>query len=120
LSVWLFLFIIAILWFPNRTTNQPGEHINTELANAEREFGIMLLGGERMRQDLNGRENSIRSLTYISVFFLPFSFIASIFAGTGTFGPTEFMLSVRYTARLPFFVPKSATSIAELDQMVTF
>ncbi|KAK3393902.1 hypothetical protein B0H63DRAFT_459469 [Podospora didyma] len=102
LSVWLFLFILAILWFPNRSTDQTGDHINIELANAERYFGIMPLGGERMRQDLNGRENRIRSLTYVSIFFLPFSFLASISAGTGTLWPTEFMLSVRLMARLPF------------------
>ncbi|KAK4167965.1 hypothetical protein QBC43DRAFT_126317 [Cladorrhinum sp. PSN259] len=124
LGVWLFLFIMAILWFPNRTTaDQPGDlHFNIELANAaERGFGVMLLGRERMvRQDLNVRENwRLRSLTFTSSFFLPFSFGVIMFTKTRTLGPTEFMSSVRFTARLPFFVPKSTSSITELDQMVT-
>ncbi|KAK4449806.1 hypothetical protein QBC34DRAFT_484742 [Podospora aff. communis PSN243] len=121
LGVWLFLFVLAILCFTSRVIDELEERTNDVLANAEREFGLIPVGGSNPQQDLHKMEadDFIRSLTYISIYFFPLALCAAILTGTGTFGETEFMLSSRATAHLPFFLPKSAASITELDQMVT-
>jgi len=56
-------------------------------------------------------------MTHIFMVFLPPSLFASISGASGIFGSTDYMASLSWAARLPFFIPKSATGIRELDQM---
>ena len=55
----------------------------------------------------------------ISMLFTPFAFILSLSSGWGLFGATQFQTTLSSTERLLFFIPRSSTSLSELDQAVT-
>jgi hypothetical protein len=65
------------------------------------------------------KRRAMSLLTFASVPFICLSLVASALAPFGTFGLTDYnvMSSLSWTARLPFFIPKSAAGITELDQM---
>jgi len=122
LAVWLLAFAVLILWLRKRRIHRPkhDEQVSIGLANAEREFGIADTTEENPRRGYtSGEMIETRSLTYISVFFLPLALGTSALSGSGALGLTEFMAALGWKARLPFFVPRSATVITELDQMVS-
>jgi hypothetical protein len=59
----------------------------------------------------------MKLLTLVPSAFLPLSYVVSAVGASGGFGSTDYMASLSWTVRLPFFIPKTATGITELDQM---
>jgi hypothetical protein len=86
-------------------------------ANASRAFSAT--GEDDIRRTL-AREREQRAMKLLTLAGLPFavlSLFTSVLASSGIFGFTKYMSFLSWTARLPFFIPKSASGLTELDQM---
>lgn len=140
LVVWISVFSIMILWLRLRIVNNPEEQIQLGSADPQLEADVRTalrsqvvdMGSAAMWENqlhaveaLQLAEAHIRegkAMAIFSIIFLPLQFLAalaSMGSPTGMFGSTIYMSSLSWAARLLLFVPKSATSITELDQMVS-
>ncbi|KAH7247457.1 uncharacterized protein BKA55DRAFT_571880 [Fusarium redolens] len=143
LGVWLSAFGIMVLWLRLRTIDTPEEQIYRESADSQLEMDIRstlrsqvgdinstLMWGNQLQavETLQlGETDSLDQrvmmpLTMVSMVFLPLSLLvtlASMSFPTRIFGATSFISSPSWAALVLFFVPKSATSITELDQIVS-
>ncbi|KAJ4250237.1 hypothetical protein NW762_012052 [Fusarium torreyae] len=142
-AVWLTVFSILIVWLRSRIIEEPEEQIELESADTELEMEVRVaLRGQTIDIDsaaqsenqqqfvrtLNLTEaeardaNKMRSMTLISILFLPFSNFAALASTStpfGMFGETSFIPSPNLGAAILFFIPKSTTGVTELDQMVS-
>ncbi|RBQ64599.1 hypothetical protein FVER14953_08415 [Fusarium verticillioides] len=142
-AVWLTVFSILIMWLRLGVVEEPEEQIEMESTDIELEIEVRAaLRGQALDVDsavrwenqqqsamalqLTEEEardgNPMRSLTLLSIFFLPFSFFATLASTStpfGVFGRTSFTPSPNSGATVLFFVPRTTTDITELDQMVS-
>ncbi|EWG48737.1 hypothetical protein FVEG_08416 [Fusarium verticillioides 7600] len=130
------------MWLRLGVVEEPEEQIEMESADIELEIEVRAaLSGQALDVDsavrwenqqsamalqLTEEEardgNPMRSLTLLSIFFLPFSFFATLASTStpfGVFGRTSFTPSPNSGATVLFFVPRTTTDITELDQMVS-
>jgi hypothetical protein len=84
--------------------------------NASQIFSATQQDEIRRRLARKRETRAMSLLTYASFPFVILSFVASSITPFGLLGVTAYMSSLSWTARLPFFIPKSATGITELDQ----
>ena len=127
LGAWVSIFAMLIVWLRSRAIDQPESQIGLEPAETTTASNSHAGGEEeaeaaRAKHRQEGWERDakwMKALTMASFFFVPAGYVCSFFGAYGAFGVTDFMSSLSWTARLPFFVPRSATGITELDQMVS-
>ncbi len=127
LTAWVSIFAMLIIWLRSRKIDPPESQVRLEPAESTMASNSHAVGEEaaeaaraKYRQERLERDaKSMKALTIASFFFIPTAYVFSFFGAYGVFGATDFMSSLSWTARLPFFVPRSATGITELDQMVS-
>jgi hypothetical protein len=133
LVVWLSVFGILMLWLCIHPINYREEQILLETADSQLETATSQLETDtrtahirlatftvlaaESAQETHLETASMLFITTLSGPFLPISLAVAMFNAFGTFGLTDFMSSLNWTARLPFFIPQSTTGLSELDQM---
>ncbi|KAF5696585.1 hypothetical protein FMUND_15650 [Fusarium mundagurra] len=142
-AVWLTVFSSLIMSLQLGIVEEPEEEIEMESVDTELEIEVgEALRGQAIDMDSAVRwenqqqsaralqlteedarhGNPMRSLTLLSVFSLPFLFVASLASLStplGILGETSSAPSPNSGASVLFFVPRTTTDITELDQMVS-
>ncbi|KAM0231986.1 hypothetical protein ACHAP5_010879 [Fusarium lateritium] len=137
-AVWLTVLSVLIVWLQVRIIEGPEEQTEFESVNTEVETEVRAALRERdididaavrwAKQQQSTRavrardENPSRILALLSILLLPLSLFASLASMAtpfGVFGVTSFIPSPNWGSAVLFFVPRSTTTITELDQMVS-
>jgi hypothetical protein len=130
LFIWgMMLAIILLFWPTRRQAAATADRLEQQVAMTDRALRRQVYSevvedvDYELQSSVNDRAvhqgDNIRVLTMASMFFLPATFISSVFGATGFFGPTSYMSTQDWAWRLPFFIPSSATHITDIDQMVS-